>query len=173
MSGSAAAGARWLQRRVTNFFAKGVIESSNDKAGIQRQDLSLLADEGKDSVERWQNYGFSSHPKRGAEAVTLFFAGGRDHGVIIAVDDRAFRIRGLNEGEVAVYSDEGDTIIFKRGNIVEVTTKTLSVKAATTVTVEAPSVSIIAPGGGEASVTIHGSLSASNSITAPHGHVGP
>jgi phage baseplate assembly protein V len=130
--------ARFLHRRIMNVAAGGVIESTNDQSGIQRQDQSLLADEGKDGVERFQNYGFSSHPLRGAETLTVFLGGGRDHGVILACDDRLFRIRGLAEGEVAIYSDEGDTIILKRNNLIEVVTKNLVIKASEKVRVETP-----------------------------------
>jgi phage baseplate assembly protein V len=135
---------RFLHRRVMNMVSRGVIDSTNDIAGIQRQDLSLLQDEAKTSVERFQDYGFSSHPLRGSEAITLFFGGGRDHGIILACDDRMFRIRGLAEGEVAIYSDEGDTIILKRNNVMEVSTKTLNVAAATTVNVKSPDVTVSA-----------------------------
>jgi phage baseplate assembly protein V len=169
--------ARFLHRRVMNMVARGVIESSNDNSGIQRQDLSLLYEEGKDAVERFQNYGFSSHPKRGSEAITVFFGGGRDHGIILACDDRTFRIRGLGEGEVAIYSDEGDTIILKRNNVMEVTTKTLNVKAETVVNLQSPSVTIAGVDGAAGSVTVTGNLTVSQTIqadtvNAPHGQVG-
>lgn len=133
---------RVLLRRIMNMVARGIVQSSDDKPSIQQQDLSLLMDEGKTKVERWQDYGFSSHPKVGAEAVVAFFGGGRDHGMVLKTDDRTYRIRGLQQGEVALYSDEGDTFMLKRGNLMESTTKTHAVKAATKATITSPTVDI-------------------------------
>ena len=66
----------------------------------------------------------------------VFIGGGRDHGVIIATDDRNSRMTGLKEGEVAVYSNEGDSIVLRRDNTIELTTKKLIIKAEEEVTIE-------------------------------------
>lgn len=66
-------------------------------------------------------------PLPGAEALAAFIGGNRDHGIVIAVDDRRYRLRGLEGGEVAIYTDEGDKIVLKRGNKIEVTTQTFEV----------------------------------------------
>jgi phage baseplate assembly protein V len=125
-----------LGRRVMNMVARGVITESDDQPGMQRVAVSLLFQEGKVKVERMQNYGFSGHAPAQSEVTVLFVGGGRDHGVIIATDDRDSRFTGLAEGEVAVYTDEGDSIVLKRDNTIEFTTKKLIVKAADEVTIE-------------------------------------
>ncbi len=53
----------------------------------------------------------------GAEAITLSVGGHRSHTVVINVDDRRYRLKGLKGGEVALYTDEGDFIHFQRGRI--------------------------------------------------------
>lgn len=63
----------------------------------------------------------------GAEAVVLFPSGDRSHGVVISVADRRYRLKGLKSGEVAIYTDEGDSIILKRGRVTEITTSELVV----------------------------------------------
>jgi phage baseplate assembly protein V len=125
-----------VQRRVMNMVTRGVIAESNDEPGMQNVQVSLLFDEAKVAVERMQNYGFSGHAPRDSEVVVVFIGGGRDHGVIISTDSRDSRMTGLAEGEVAVYTDEGDSIVLKRDNTVEVTTKKLIIKAEDEVTIE-------------------------------------
>ena len=98
---------------------------TNDKGGLQTGQVSLLEDELRDKVERVQDYGLTSNPLPGAEAITLFVGGNRDHGLIIKVDDRRYRLKGLKGGEVAMYTDEGDFIHFKRDNNMHVKTKHL------------------------------------------------
>jgi phage gp45-like len=46
--------------------------------------------------------------------------GDRNNGVVVAVGDRKFRLKGLQGGEVAMYTDEGDIIIMKRGHNIKV-----------------------------------------------------
>ncbi len=73
-----------------------------------------------ESRELFQHYGFTSRPKPGAEAVVL-----RDGNVFFSVaeDDRRYRL-AVEEGEVALYSDEGDKVHFKRGRVLEISAGT-------------------------------------------------
>lgn len=119
-----------LHRRVMHMFAKGVIEKVDDNAEDQQEcQVSMLEDEVADDTERMQNYGFVSNPKPGADAFIALMGGNRDHGVIIAVDDRRYRLKGLQSGEVAVYTDEGDKIVLKRGRKIEITTLEVNIVA--------------------------------------------
>lgn len=128
-----------LDKRVSNFAARCVIKLVDDAAKLQRLQVTVLADEVRDGVERVQQYGFTSAPKVGAEAVVLFVGGRRDHGLVIAVDDRRYRLTGLKEGEVAIYTDEGDHVVIKRGGTIEV-------KAATKLVVDSPLVELAGNG---------------------------
>lgn len=122
---------RPLAQRLQLMVGRAVLQLVNDGTAMQSVQVSLLADELRDNVERWQNYGFTSHPVPGAEAVALSVAGSRDHVIVVAVDDRRYRLKGLAEGEVAIYTDEGDHIVIKRGGTIEVV-------AATKVQITAP-----------------------------------
>lgn len=113
-----------LQRRVMLMFSRAVIHDTDDAPKCQEAQVSLLAGEARARVERFQEYGFSSRPQNGAEAAMVFVGGGRDHGIIVATEDRRYRVTGLERGEVAIYTDEGDSIILRRGRLVEVTTQT-------------------------------------------------
>lgn len=116
-----------LIRRIRLSLGRGIIKLVNDSNGIQKLQLSLMANETRSNIERFQEYGFTSVPKAGAEAAVIFMGGNRDHGIIVAVDDRRYRLKSLSSGEVALYTDEGDKIVMKRGNKIEVTTQTFEV----------------------------------------------
>ncbi len=118
-----------LKRRIQMMVGRGVVKASVDTKGLQQLQCSVLADETLDNVERVQQYGFTSNPLPGAEFVMVQFGGNRDQSVVIAVDDKRYRMKSLQPGEVALYTDEGDSIVFKRGNKIEITTKELTVNA--------------------------------------------
>lgn len=122
---------RSISNRVMLTVARGVVSLVGDTTKIQTLQLALLKREIREGVERFQNYGFTAKPHVGAEGVVVFVGGNRDHGLCIAVDDRRYRLKGLADGEVAIYTDEGDKIHLKRGNVIEVTTKTFRVNAQT------------------------------------------
>ncbi len=129
---------RRLHTRLMLMVARAVLKRIDDSKKMQELQVSLLDGEVRDGVERFQNYGFTSYPKPGAEAVVVFAGGNRDHGLTVVVDDRRYRLKSLAEGEVAMFSDEGDSVVLKRGRVVEVTTSTLKVNATTKVELNAP-----------------------------------
>ncbi|HEY9105215.1 MAG TPA: phage baseplate assembly protein V [Roseateles sp.] len=167
---------RPLAQRVQLMVSRAVVELVNDATRLQALQVSLLADELRGDVERFQDYGFTSHPRPGAEAVAVCVGGSRDHVVIVAVDDRRYRLVGLEEGEVAIYTDEGDHIVIKRGGTIEVL-------AATKVDVRTPLVecsgnlvvrgTLQVDGAAELNSTLHvdGNVSSDADITAA-GNVG-
>lgn len=92
-----------LQRRVALMLGRCVLTAIDDAAKVQRVQLTALRDEVHGDVERFQDYGFTSVPLPGAEAVAVFVAGNRGHGIVVVADDRRYRKTGLAPGEVAVY----------------------------------------------------------------------
>ena len=104
--------------------SRAVLSLINDATKLQHLQIQLMADEERGDVERFQEYGFSAHPHKGAEAIAVSVGGSRSHMVVIAVDDRRYRLTGLQEGEVAIYTDEGDKIVLKRGREIEITSGT-------------------------------------------------
>jgi phage baseplate assembly protein V len=110
-----------LHTRVVNMIARGIVKRVDDAKKAQVLQLGILADEVKDDVERLQNYGFTSVPLEGAEAVIVFPGGKRDHAVTVVTEDRRYRIRNLESGEVAVYDQTGSKIVLKANGDIEVT----------------------------------------------------
>ena len=113
-----------LRTRVMLLASRFVVRKVDDTVKMQSMQIELLQKEVRDMVERFQEYGFTSMPHPGAEGIAVFPGGNRDHGLIIAVDDRRYRLTGLKDGEVAIYTDEGDKIHLKRGNIIEIVAAT-------------------------------------------------
>lgn len=140
-------------QRLQLMIGRAVVLLVNDATKLQGLQVSLLADEVREDVERFQEYGFTSHPHPGAEAVAACVAGSRDHVLVIAVDDRRYRLRNLAQGEVAIYSDEGDKIVLKRGGIIEMT-------AATQVVITSPLVQC------SGNLQVAGSIDSGATITA-------
>ena len=106
-------------RRLRLIVSRGVVRLSDDGRKLQGVQMDLLAGETA-AMERFQQYGFTCRPLDGAEAIALAVGGSRGHLVAIAVDDRRHRMKNLQNGEVALYTDEGDYIYMKRGRIVKV-----------------------------------------------------
>ncbi|WP_067734499.1 phage baseplate assembly protein V [Novosphingobium naphthalenivorans] len=109
-----------LAGRVRNMIGRAIVRLIDDTQQAQSLQIELLADEVQDGAERLQNYGFTSHPHPGAEAVGVFPAGLRSHGIVIAVEDRRYRLTGLEQGEVAMFDDLGNVIKLGR-TAIEVT----------------------------------------------------
>lgn len=114
---------RAILNRITNLMSRAVVRRVVDTGKLQTLQADALADETRD-VERMQNYGFTGVPPSGSEAVIVFVGGRREHGIAVAVDDRRCRLSGLEQGEVAVYTDQGDKVVIRRGGTIEVTAST-------------------------------------------------
>ncbi len=109
-----------LRRRIANAIGRAVIRLVDDAARTQLLQLTALADETHDRVERYQEYGFTSRPHPGAHAVLVALGGNRAHSIVVGVEDPRYRLLELETGEVALYTDEdqlegGHALIFRRG----------------------------------------------------------
>ena len=126
-----------LRRKVRQLVSRGVATLIDPNELMQVLQVELLKGEVLDDVEHFEGYGFTAHAPGEPEVLTASLNGQRSHTVAIAVANRLFRLKGLAKGEVALYTDEGDVIHFKRGNHI-------LVDAMTKVTSRAPNVDIIA-----------------------------
>ncbi|USS56975.1 phage baseplate assembly protein domain-containing protein [Pseudomonas kermanshahensis] len=115
------------------FRAVGTRNTHGPSIGVQMEGLAGETVAG----ELAQHYGFTSAPLAGAEFIALPIGGNSKHVVVIATEDARYRLK-VKDGEVAIYSDEGDHVHLKRGRVIEVVTDTLLVKASTKVRFETP-----------------------------------
>lgn len=106
-----------LARAVGNMMTRGTVVLVNAASKMQTLQLRLTANEAKDGVEHFEPYGFTSNPQPGAEALTIFLAGDRSHGITIITPDRRYRLTGLESGEVALHDDLGQKVHLKRDKI--------------------------------------------------------
>lgn len=115
-----------LRTLVRNMVSRALVTSVDDSQKMQVVQIQLCDGEYSEirTAERVQNYGFTGVPQNDAEAAVMFVGGRRDHGLVIAIDDRRYRITGLQNGEVAMYTDQGDSIVIKRGGTIRVTAAT-------------------------------------------------
>ncbi len=108
-----------LRNRVYTMMSRAVVEMVKDSDGMQLVKLNILAGESRDDIERFQNFGFSSHPPSGSECVAITMGGNRDHLIVVVADDRASRITGLAEGESVQYNKNGDKWHLKNDGTME------------------------------------------------------
>lgn len=134
-----------LIQRINSLFSRGEITLVNDSKKIQSTQVKINEDDVLDRVERFQDYGFTSNPKPGAEAVIIFQGGKRSNSLILKVDDRRYRIQNLESGEVAIYTDEGDKIHFKRGKKIDIETSELTINSSAKVVVNTSEAIVTAP----------------------------
>jgi phage gp46-like protein len=102
---------------LTRLLARGTVVLANSASKLQSLQMRLTAGEVNDDMEHFEPYGFTSHPLAGAEGVVTFIGGDRSHAIALVIADRRYRLQSLASGEVAIYTDEGDKIHFKRGRI--------------------------------------------------------
>lgn len=126
-----------LARRVSLMVGRASLAAVIDGGKRQFIQFMALAGEVKDKVEHVQPYGFASHAEAGAQVIFLSVGGNRDHVIAICVDDPRKRI-GLEPGEVAIFTDNGNKIVMKPDGTIEVTTTTMTIKASDKVRCETP-----------------------------------
>lgn len=156
-----------ISQRVVGMIARGVVALADAQRKLQTLQLRLTAQEVKDGVEHFEPYGYTSCPHDGAEALVLFPSGDRSHAVTVCVTDRRYRHLGLKPGEVAIYTDEGDKLVMKRGRIVELTTRIFRVNASERVELNTPQVVA------SDAVVSQGPLSAQDGLAVAGGAGGP
>ena len=97
------------------------ITATDDTGPVHRAQVRAMAPEQIDNVAVLQLYGLASHAMVGSDAMALFVSGDRSNAVIVATNNQAARMRNLKSGEVALYTDEGDSVLLSRGRIISIT----------------------------------------------------
>jgi phage baseplate assembly protein V len=164
-------------RRLDMMISRGVLRATADENGVQTMQLGLLEDEVADEVERIQSYGLSAVPPNGGDALVAFISGNRDHGMVLAVNDRTSRPREQKPGEVTLYNDKKASIkLDEDGNMVitvgeddgkmtikvndEITieAKKLTIKIEDEITIECPTIKI------KGDIELDGNLNATGTV---------
>jgi len=128
-----------MNNQILNLIARAIGRRVDDSASRQSAQVEVTKSELIDGVPRIQNYGLTSVPPvEGSDAIVLFLGGNREQGIIVAMENRQFRLTSLEDGEVALYDDLGN--VFKLGR------EMVEVEAVTKVQVRAPVVDVAAEG---------------------------
>lgn len=98
-----------LSDRIRNLLSRGVLTLLDDSTKFQTLQMKGYAGETLDGIERFQDYGFVSHPEAGAEGIIVFPAGDRSHGIALVVGDRRYRIK-VSKQDVAMYDNRGQKV---------------------------------------------------------------
>lgn len=157
-----------LRRRIKVLFTRALGSLVDPATLMQTLQVEALAGEVLDGVEHFEPYGFTSNPLPGFEALLAALGGDRAHTVCVIAADRRYRKKNLASGEVALYTDEGDYILLKRGRIIEVfsgtkvkvTAPEAEIIASTKVTLTTPLAEV------SGNVTVGGTLVATGAISS-------
>lgn len=107
-----------VSRRLRLMVGRGVVTTISDAGKIQVAQVQLLDGEVRDGIEILHQYGCTSIAPGQPEGLYFSVGGDRDHGVMICVADRQFRLKEIAPGEVALYDDINQKIHLTRDGIV-------------------------------------------------------
>lgn len=114
-----------MERRLRLIADRAIVTLVNDALQRQNLQLKVLADEGADDVERFQNYGHTSVPPTGSEAIVLGLGGARAGLVAIAVEHKGVRPKDLEAGDSCLYHLEGHNITLGKDGLAELSAKSV------------------------------------------------
>lgn len=159
--------------RLKSILARGIIQLVNDEGGRQLCQVTVLAGEVKENVDRIQQFGFTSNPPAGTAAIIGFIGADRGKPVILGDNNPEERKKGLNAGESAAYDAFDQYIYLKNDGSIEIQTNgLLTIKSADKVFMETELLEVtggITTGEG---ASIGGSLTAVGDITDRNGSGG-
>lgn len=107
-----------LKGRIAMMVGRGVLAALSAASGsaLAKAQIDGIADEVLDGRDYVTDYGISTRPHPGAEALMLFLAGLRSNGVVVRLFDRRYSI-DLAYGEVALHDDLGQRVHLTRSGI--------------------------------------------------------
>ncbi|WP_257803282.1 phage baseplate assembly protein V [Burkholderia glumae] len=104
--------------RIRNLFGRGRITLVDDSGPVQIVQLRMNGLEVPAGRFRVPEFGFSSNPPIGSDAIAGHVAGDRSAGVVVGTNHQQSRPRGLSPGESILYSQDGKSVYLKNGAIV-------------------------------------------------------
>ena len=152
---------------------RAVLTAIDSTTPIQLLQADGLAGEQLQDNELMQHYGFTSVPLAGAQVIVLPIGGKTAHGIIIATEHIASRLKALKNGEVAIYDDQGQSVYLTRqGIIVNGGGLPVTITNTPSITHDSPTThmtgDLVVDGdiSNQGNVTTDGSVSVAQSVTA-------
>lgn len=107
-----------LARRILLMMARGTITLVDDSKAVQMLQVRVNGLELLPDIPRFCEYGFTSNPPVGTQAIVASKNGDRNDGIVIATSNAKYRLVGLSTGEVAIHDDKGQSVYLSAGGIV-------------------------------------------------------
>ncbi|WP_297572562.1 phage baseplate assembly protein V [uncultured Deefgea sp.] len=105
--------------RVRQAFRGRIVGVKNAGAVMLVQGEGLSGEKLLDA-ELFQQFGFTSMPPEGTMLVSLPIGGKTSHSIVVATEHGTYRLKFLENGEAAMYSQEGAYVAIRKGRVVEV-----------------------------------------------------
>lgn len=106
-----------IKNRLMLMINRATVDIVDDSGSIQSQQVKVLAGETKSKVPSVHQFGFSSNPPPGSDAIMISVNGNRENSVIIGHENREFRFTNLEEGDSIQYNKEGKFVHVKGKNV--------------------------------------------------------
>ncbi len=146
---------RPLSRRLRALASRALIARADDGGKLQTVQVTALAGERLDDVQRLQYFGHSAVPPPGSTCLLISIAGSRTHCLVIGGEHDS-RPRDLDVGESQVYNSHGDHVWLKAtGEIV--------IHSSSLVTINSPHTHVTG------TMTVDGALLSNTSVADPLG----
>lgn len=107
-----------LARRILLMMARGTITLVDDSKTVQTMQVRVNGLELIPDLPRFAEYGFTSNPPAGTQAIIGSKNGDRNDGIVIATSNAKYRLVGLSTGEVAIHDDKGQSVYLSASGIV-------------------------------------------------------
>jgi phage baseplate assembly protein V len=104
-------------RRLLLMLTRGKITLVDDTQPVQTMQLQLNALELIPDIPRFAEFGFTSNPPLGTQAIVGFKNGDRADGIVIATSNAKYRMTALATGEVAIHDDKGQSVYLSASGI--------------------------------------------------------
>lgn len=133
-----------IRRRIIGMLNRALVTGIVEDLQRQNLQVKIHADESCDNIERFQNYGTSSYPPEGSEAILAALGGNLGNLVAIAVEDKKVRPKG-EAGDVFLYHLEGHKVRLTKDGKIIVTATDVIFEAASSLTIISPETLIQGP----------------------------
>lgn len=147
---------RGIRTRFAELLRRSILTRLDASTKLQTVQVKAIEGEVLDGMEYFEPYGFTSKAFTGAEPLVATVEGKRGHEVVICIADRRYRLKDLQDGEVALFDDQGNQVWLQRDQVY--------IKAVTHLEAEAPTTKITSTTTHMGDVTIKGALTVNGQI---------
>lgn len=132
---------------------------------VQKAQINGLADETLNEIDVMQQFGFTSHLPADTQVVVVPIGGTTSGAVIVASENKTYRVLNLEEGEVAIYDKSGSTITLKKGKVVNINCDKLNITCSD-MKIDSSTLSITSETTHTGNMNFTGAVSASGEISS-------